>query len=850
MANWHVKAGTVFDDPSCKFYVYLNLAGYDEDDYETQDDSDISAEDPFMKLGGAGGVKEVQIGLDSHYRIRITNTGIEAWDEGTSAWVDLIGGGIAGNVFKEIDCPAGTDPIAVGAVDTLVLTSGNNILTITGDILTNTIDFVVVEGNIDHNALNNYVAGQHFTMLDEDDMVTDSDTQAATQQSIAAFVREFFEVITDPNGFPNATDSVLSFDAGTRKFTINRTGASFDIWQLGIRTTITTDDVVDDNYIIIANTSGIHFIYYDGGKLAEAVNPSDAEINTIIKKKVSTAIIYWNANDGAAYVLARERHGTVMSGKTHEWIHNTIGAVYFSGFTLSDYVEDIDDNVSLTFKIENGIFNDEDISFSITDGNPANQYEQQLSGADAELPIMYRDDIDGTWKEDAATNLPYKSLGAGRLAYNKDDGDGTFSQVEITDNTFVTMTIIATNDWQYPIKAIQGQNIYADKRTAIEEATNEILVFGDFLTPETVILFRIILNSKDTFGGTKKAKIVSVVDFRTSGLSGAANAAQDHGTLAGLADPDHPQYLLVVDIDDIPVNAETAQPISSNWAYDHKESPTDINHLTDAEVAALHATYTDAEAVLAVEAAGIDIATTKTLGFVDDVAGVFVDRIYDEDDLATDDEHGLATVQSIKAAIAAAAGADANAIHVNAGAEISGIANKAAPVDADYLVIEDSEAADAKKHITIGDLPVKNNYIPTIIFHYDDGFTYSSTYISIITTHADTNAWVQVTFICPESRDDWQIGIVHGSTVAARTSSGTIKVGKYLPGTDPYGQTNVFNNVNMDLINTNIYSTTMYMTSTGTFTAVKGDLISAFWQMDANSGTGSLIIPALYLFHA
>ncbi len=43
----------------------------------------------------------------------------------------------------------------------------------------------------------------------------------------------------------------------------------------------------------------------------------------------------------------------------------------------------------------------------------------------------------------------------------------------------------------------------------------------------------------------------------------------DHGGLDGLSDNDHPQYLLVADIDDAPVNGEIAQPISSNWAFDH-----------------------------------------------------------------------------------------------------------------------------------------------------------------------------------------------------------------------------------------------------------------------------------------
>ena len=50
-------------------------------------------------------------------------------------------------------------------------------------------------------------------------------------------------------------------------------------------------------------------------------------------------------------------------------------------------------------------------------------------------------------------------------------------------------------------------------------------------------------------------------------------------------------------------------------------------------------------------------------------------------------------------------GSDTTAIHVDVAGEIAGIATKATPVSADLLVIEDSAAANAKKSITIGDLP-------------------------------------------------------------------------------------------------------------------------------------------------
>lgn len=51
-------------------------------------------------------------------------------------------------------------------------------------------------------------------------------------------------------------------------------------------------------------------------------------------------------------------------------------------------------------------------------------------------------------------------------------------------------------------------------------------------------------------------------------------------------------------------------------------------------------------------------------------------------------------------------GADATAIHDDTAAEISAVTEKATPVAADLLLIEDSAAANAKKRIQIGNLPI------------------------------------------------------------------------------------------------------------------------------------------------
>jgi len=50
------------------------------------------------------------------------------------------------------------------------------------------------------------------------------------------------------------------------------------------------------------------------------------------------------------------------------------------------------------------------------------------------------------------------------------------------------------------------------------------------------------------------------------------------------------------------------------------------------------------------------------------------------------------------------AGADPNAIHVNASGEIAGVAAKTTPIAGDLLVIEDSGAANVKKSLQIGDI--------------------------------------------------------------------------------------------------------------------------------------------------
>jgi len=63
------------------------------------------------------------------------------------------------------------------------------------------------------------------------------------------------------------------------------------------------------------------------------------------------------------------------------------------------------------------------------------------------------------------------------------------------------------------------------------------------------------------------------------------------------------------------------------------------------------------------------------------------------------------TVTVTDGCLTGSGGSDADAIHDNVGSEISAITEKASPVSADMIIIEDSEAANAKKMVQVGNLP-------------------------------------------------------------------------------------------------------------------------------------------------
>ena len=355
-------------------------------------------------------------------------------------------------------------------------------------------------------------------------------------------LQEYGHFATEQNvtGFENNTDSTLSSDAGNPPTITLTPDSTTHYWIGSYHYTITSGSPPD---IQIADTTGIHLIYLDSaGDLQELVNPSEANADEAILNKALVAWVYWETNTNTAIFLADERHGIEMSGQTHHWLHHNSGAIYHEGFVLSEYALNSAADADVAFELSDGAIFDEDLEISIVDGAAANQYEQQLSGADAEIPVMYRDDVDGAWIEQAASTLPYILQGGDTyVSYNNDDGDGSWSLIELANQKFMIMWMVATNDWQYPIKMICGSETYNTLALAVAGTGTEIINWGTLPSVEFVVLYQVLIQA--AAGGTKALKIIQVNDYRTTRVTGASYSPTDHGNLSGLLDPDHPQYV-------------------------------------------------------------------------------------------------------------------------------------------------------------------------------------------------------------------------------------------------------------------------------------------------------------------
>lgn len=341
--------------------------------------------------------------------------------------------------------------------------------------------------------------------------------------------------LNQPTGFSNNTDSKISFNASTREFTIEPVSTSFSYYCLGTKYTKSVPETIS-----IPNTDGVHYFYYNGATLTTATTSWSIDSN------VPISYVYWDTTLSNYWFLAEERHLATMSKSVHKYLHQTVGARYASGLTLTGTTTgDGTNNLDAQIAITGGNIYDEDIEIAITTPYNVNTPFSQNLSLPASLQILYLSGASG-WKRQSANSYPvYYNT---RINYNLYSG-GSWSLTPATNNYYVAYWIVATNNRLNPIFSLAGQR--QDPNINASQANNTIsgLSFTSLPFAEFKVLYRLIFQTSDSYSNAVKGRLVNITDLRTtSSLQGTTYVSTDHSSLSGLTNENvHPASSISTD---------------------------------------------------------------------------------------------------------------------------------------------------------------------------------------------------------------------------------------------------------------------------------------------------------------
>jgi hypothetical protein len=232
-----------------------------------------------------------------------------------------------------------------------------------------------------------------------------------------------------------------------------------------------------------------------------------------------------------------------MDSSTHKWIHNTFGMQYINGLSIGNYIllGDGSSNSHAQISISDGTLYQEDIVINIADGDNGIEFTQQLYPT-GYFPVYYHSGVTGQWVRDSSTPYPVK-YNATRALYNLYSG-GTWSVINVPNNRYFAMWLVATNDINDPILSIMGQREDSSLGSAENHNNWTDINLTNIPTNELRPLYRLIFLTNNTFTNTPKSSLQSILDLRRSVLTTTYGVPQnDHGNLFGLGDDDHTQYV-------------------------------------------------------------------------------------------------------------------------------------------------------------------------------------------------------------------------------------------------------------------------------------------------------------------
>lgn len=350
-----------------------------------------------------------------------------------------------------------------------------------------------------------------------------------------------------PHGFVDRISNLISMSGNT--FTITPTGSSYDIYSLGTRYTKTSGESIS-----LPNTNGTYYIHFNTDTLALDYKTTAFNFDS----DVPVAYVYWNTTQGSGIFFADERHGIQMDRSTHRYLHNVFGTQYINGLSISNYILDGDGSLNshASIAISDGVIYDEDIIINITNSanpSPLSSFEQVLSPT-GQFPVYYRSGVGGVWSSTNNSSYPLKF---GTTAQYNLNTAGTWTTPNTANSKFVASWLCATNQIHSPVIAIMGQMFSSNITRAESDNAWGSLDLGGLPIVEFRPLYRLIYETSSTYTNAVKSRLISILDLRSQLNTVEGGTSNDHGSLYGLADDDHSQY----------VHIDTTRTISANHTF-------------------------------------------------------------------------------------------------------------------------------------------------------------------------------------------------------------------------------------------------------------------------------------------
>jgi len=327
-----------------------------------------------------------------------------------------------------------------------------------------------------------------------------------------------------PNGL-----ATLSFNDSNRTLSLTPVNTKFYFYQYGDKYTKVSDTKQ------ILDEEGLFLFYYNLGEIQIIKNPTDAQIDTIIRNNPTIGYIYWNAVDKKKEYIGYELHGIGMSPETHAYLHSIMRMRYLSGILPNSLILDASGDLDshAQFGLTSGAVVDEDIYFSTP---------TQLSTVGLKIKYLAGTSTAPTFRTQTKTGFNVLTTGTGRLAYNTLSA-GNWVLSEVGNANYVCYHLLVINDNVAADRHFMfvGQQTYTTIAQARDGAKVELTTLKTYGIPNEIkAIATFIFQTSNVYTNTVKARIRSLdsgegfVDWRTTYFGGGTSSEGSGGSTSNV----------------------------------------------------------------------------------------------------------------------------------------------------------------------------------------------------------------------------------------------------------------------------------------------------------------------------